>query len=310
MDLTIVIPVYNREKIVSATLNCVAAQTYRPLNLILVDNNSTDTSLQVLREFMEANQAPDFRITVLQETTPGACAARNCGLMAAKSEWIMFFDSDDLMTPDYVEQYDKAMNADPDADIFAIRLQLDDGKRIRQLAFVPHDIFANHIIHSMLSTQRYIARRKHFIEAGCWNRNTPTWDDWELGIRMLLSRPKIHYICDKARVTAVFQNESITGENFHSKHGTWEHAIDIAESDIANSDIAEKDRLIYLLNYRRVVLAAHYRREKCSDLADALYRNTLERYRHNFCRRAMLAVAYRYISAGGRGFGRLISTIF
>lgn len=310
MDLTIVIPVYNREKIVSATLNCVAAQTYRPLNLILVDNNSTDTSLQVLREFMEANQAPDFRITVLQETTPGACAARNCGLMAAKSEWIMFFDSDDLMTPDYVEQYDKAMNADPDADIFAIRLQLDDGKGIRQLAFVPHDIFANHIIHSMLSTQRYIARRKHFIEAGCWNRNTPTWDDWELGIRMLLSRPKIHYICDKARVTAVFQNESITGENFHSKHGTWEHAIDIAESDIANSDIAEKDRLIYLLNYRRVVLAAHYRREKCSDLADALYRNTLERYRHNFCRRAMLALAYRYISAGGRGFGRLISTIF
>ena len=310
MDLTIVIPVYNREKIVSATLNCVAAQTYRPLNLILVDNNSTDTSLQVLREFKEANQAPDFRITVLQETTPGACAARNCGLLAAKSEWIMFFDSDDLMTPDYVEQYDKAMKADPDADIFAIRLQLDDGKGIRQLAFVPHDIFANHIIHSMLSTQRYIARRKHFIEAGCWNRNTPTWDDWELGIRMLLSRPKIHYISDKARVTAVFQNESITGDNFHSKHGTWEHAIDIAESDIANSDIAEKDRLIYLLNYRRVVLAAHYRREKCFDLADALYRNTLERYRHNFCRRAMLAVAYRYISAGGRGFGRLISTIF
>ena len=310
MDLTIVIPVYNREKIVSATLNCVAAQTYRPLNLILVDNNSTDTSLQVLREFMEANQAPDFRITVLQETTPGACAARNCGLMAAKSEWIMFFDSDDLMTPDYVEQYDKAMKADPDADIFAIRLQLDDGKGIRQLAFVPHDIFANHIIHSMLSTQRYIARRKHFIEAGCWNRNTPTWDDWELGIRMLLSRPKIHYISDKARVTAVFQNESITGENFHSKHGTWEHAIDIAESDIANSDIAEKDRLIYLLNYRRVVLAAHYRREKCFDLADALYRNTIERYSHDFCRRAMLALAYRYISAGGRGFGRLISTIF
>ena len=310
MDLTIVIPVYNREKIVSATLNCVAAQTYRPLNLILVDNNSTDASLQVLREFKEANQAPDFRISVLQETTPGACAARNCGLLAAKSEWIMFFDSDDLMTPDYVEQYSKAMKADPDADIFAIRLQLDDGKGIRQLAFVPHDIFANHIIHSMLSTQRYIARRKHFIEAGCWNRNTPTWDDWELGIRMLLSRPKIHYISDKARVTAVFQNESITGDNFHSKHGTWEHAIDIAESDIANSDIAEKDRLIYLLNYRRVVLAAHYRREKCFDLADALYRNTLERYRHNFCRRAMLAVAYRYISAGGRGFGRLISTIF
>ena len=310
MDLSIIIPVYNREKIVSATLNCVAAQTFRPLNLILVDNNSSDGTLQVLLDFKDAHQTPDFSITVLQESTPGSCAARNCGLRATRSEWIMFFDSDDLMTPDYVEQYALAISRNPHADLFVTRLQLSDKNGIHQLAFIPHDIFANHIIHSMLSTQRYIARRKHFIEAGCWNRNTPTWDDWELGIRMLLSRPKIHYICDKARVTAVFQNESITGENFHSKHGTWEHAIDIAESDIANSDIAEKDRLIYLLNYRRVVLAAHYRREKCSDLADALYRNTLERYRHNFCRRAMLALAYRYISAGGRGFGRLISTIF
>ena len=76
MDLSIIIPVYNREKIVSATLNCVAAQTFRPLNLILVDNNSSDGTLQVLLDFKEAHQTPDFSITVLQESTPGACAAQ------------------------------------------------------------------------------------------------------------------------------------------------------------------------------------------------------------------------------------------
>ena len=118
MDLSIIIPVYNREKIVSATLNCVAAQTFRPLNLILVDNNSSDGTLQVLLDFKEAHQTPDFSITVLQESTPGACAARNCGLRAARSEWIMFFDSDDLMTPDYVEQYALAISRNPDADLF------------------------------------------------------------------------------------------------------------------------------------------------------------------------------------------------
>ena len=310
MDLSIIIPVYNREKIVSSTLNCVAAQTFRPLNLILVDNNSSDGTLQVLLDFKESHQAPDFSITVLQESTPGACAARNCGLMAAQSEWIMFFDSDDLMTPDYVEQYANAMTADPNADVFVTRLQLSDKNGIHQLAFVPHDIFANHIIHTMLSTQRYIARRRHFINAGAWNAKTPSWDDWELGIRMLLSQPRIHYISDKARVTAVFTEESITGSNFHSKHGTWEHAIDIAENDIAQSQIPQKDRLIFLLNYRRVVLAAHYRREKHLELAQPLYRQAIERCSRHPLRRLLLTTAYHYIAVGGRGFGRVVTLLF
>ena len=310
MDLSIIIPVYNREKIVSSTLNCVAAQTFRPLNLILVDNNSSDGTLPVLLDFKESHQTPDFSITVLQESTPGACAARNCGLMAAQSEWIMFFDSDDLMTPDYVEQYANAMTADPDADIFVSRMQLSDINGIHKLAYIPHDIFANHIIHTMLSTPRYIARRRHFIDAGAWNAKTPSWDDWELGIRMLLSQPRIHYISDKARVTAVFTEESITGSNFHSKHGTWEHAIDIAENDIAQSQIPQKDRLIFLLNYRRVVLAAHYRREKHLELAQPLYRQAIERCSRHPLRRLMLTTAYHYIAVGGRGFGRVVTLLF
>lgn len=310
MDLSIIIPVYNREKIVSATLNCVAAQTYRPLKLILVDNNSSDGTLQVLLDFKEAHQTPDFSITVLQESTPGACAARNCGLRAARSEWIMFFDSDDLMTPDYVEQYALAISRNPDADLFVTRLQLSDKNGIHQLAFIPHDIFANHIIHSMLSTPRYVARRQHFIDAGAWNPNTPTWDDWELGIRMLLSEPHIHYIADKARVTAVFTEESITGSDFHSKHGSWEHTIDVAENDIAQSQIPQKHRLIFLLNYRRVVLAAHYRREKRPELARPLYRQAVDRYRRQPLHRFMLAIAYHYIAIGGRGFGRIITSLF
>ena len=53
--ITIIIPVYNRAKIVGKTLQSVVAQSYRPLNLILVDNNSSDDSLQVLRNFKSAS---------------------------------------------------------------------------------------------------------------------------------------------------------------------------------------------------------------------------------------------------------------
>ena len=78
--LTIVIPVYNRQDIVNRTLISVASQTARPLNVILVDNNSTDNTLATLSQWKSLVESDDFQITILTETQTGAAAARNCGL--------------------------------------------------------------------------------------------------------------------------------------------------------------------------------------------------------------------------------------
>ena len=89
-DITIIIPVYNRAGIVGPTLDAVAAQTWRPLNVILVDNASTDNTLQVLNQWKKSVERPDFKVEVIEERTPGASAARNAGLRRATTRWTMF----------------------------------------------------------------------------------------------------------------------------------------------------------------------------------------------------------------------------
>ncbi|MDE6693286.1 MAG: glycosyltransferase family 2 protein, partial [Muribaculaceae bacterium] len=91
--LSVIIPVYNRENVVVRTLDSVKAQSYRPIKLILVDNDSADGSLFTLLHWASMNKSDDFVIEVASESTRGAAAARNAGLRLANTPWGMFFDS-------------------------------------------------------------------------------------------------------------------------------------------------------------------------------------------------------------------------
>ena len=90
--ISIIVPVYNTETYVRETIELLAGQTYENLEIILVDNNSKDNSLQVCKSYAEN----DSRIKVFSELTPGPSAARNRGLAEATGEFICFCDSDDL----------------------------------------------------------------------------------------------------------------------------------------------------------------------------------------------------------------------
>ena len=92
----VVIPMYNRRDLICRCLDSVKAQTWRRLEVVVVDNNSTDDSVAVVRDWCERHQVtadtPDFRFKLLSESKPGAAAARNKGLEAITSEHILFFD--------------------------------------------------------------------------------------------------------------------------------------------------------------------------------------------------------------------------
>ena len=79
MLVSIIIPVYNRAHIVGPTLDSVVVQTHRPLQLVLVDNLSSDNTLEVLRSFKASHEQADFQIDVVQEPHHTASAARNRG---------------------------------------------------------------------------------------------------------------------------------------------------------------------------------------------------------------------------------------
>ena len=301
---TIIIPVYNRCEKVKATLDSVLAQSHRPLQVVLVDNCSSDGTLQVLRDFQARHSQPDFEVTVLQEHHHTAPAARNCGFKYAKGEWVMFFDSDDTMQPSLVAEYNRTVvTADEPLDMIITKVKhhSSDGK-VRVLPFFTTDLMANHILHSVLATQRYAVRREFFDAYGGWNSDFYEWNDWELGIRLLLGAPKKAFI-HKALIDIYYSGEaSITGTNFYSRKGRWERVLDEAEIHLRDSLCPDKERMLRLVDFRRLVLAAHYAKEQHPADADRLYRLVAPRLMagHPLCRH-LLPLLYRHVRKGRRG---------
>lgn len=326
MEISVIIPVYNRAAIVGATLDSVLAQTHRPLQLILVDNYSIDDTLQVLHDFKRGHDCAGFEVLVTQEERHTAGAARNRGFELATGEWVLFFDSDDLMAEDLIESYvdviGTAMTSKESIDLVSApsTLAFPDGTS-RPAPFHKSDLFANHILHAQLATQRYAVRREFFAATDGWNSDLPGWNDWELGMRLLLARPRVAYMEGRSRVTINHNGaDSITGTEFHSRCGQWEHVIDIVEDEIDASRLKVKYKTRYkrLLAYRRLVLAAQYVREGCIKDAKPLYRQAFRQLRDSYgdswyWRWWVAPVTRRLfarIAAGKRGSARIARLLY
>ena len=99
MLVSIIIPVYNMEKYLDRCVKSVLEQTYRELQIILVDDGSTDTSSSMCEEYA----SKDGRIHVIHKPNEGLGFARNSGLKLAKGIYIFFLDSDDWLPKDAIE---------------------------------------------------------------------------------------------------------------------------------------------------------------------------------------------------------------
>lgn len=102
--VSVVLPIYNVEKYLNRCISSVVAQTYSNLEIILVDDNSTDSSPAICDEWAKR----DSRIVVIHKENAGAGMARNTGIEHAHGEYICFFDSDDFVESDAVESCVKA----------------------------------------------------------------------------------------------------------------------------------------------------------------------------------------------------------
>jgi len=116
--VSIVIPVYNTGSYLPECLESVMAQTLTDIEIICVNDGSTDDSLDVLNDFA----ARDARFIVLNQPNRGLCGARNAGLDRATGEYLLFLDSDDFFAPTMLEDaYSASVEDDADICIFKIR---------------------------------------------------------------------------------------------------------------------------------------------------------------------------------------------
>lgn len=255
--VTIVIPAYNRASIIRRTLDSVASQRERPARVVLVDNNSTDGTMDVMRRWAAAN--PQLDVVVVQEMKPGACAARNRGLREVETEFVMFFDSDDEMLPGHVGDFSRAINDHPQFDIFgrSILIRELDGST-RKLYFTSRSAMFNHLFRGCLSTQRMVVRTSLVRRVGGWNEALPGWNDYELGVRLLLATDRLYELPGEPSVVTYRLENSITGTSYSSRPQNWELSLDAIETHVR---AAGRTGLITLIEARRMILAAQYRQE-------------------------------------------------
>ncbi len=98
-QVSVIIPVYNAEKYLNQCMDSIINQTLRDIEIICVDDGSSDHSLDILKEYQEK----DNRVKVISQKNGGAGAARNNGLRQASGEYLSFLDSDDFFEPDMLE---------------------------------------------------------------------------------------------------------------------------------------------------------------------------------------------------------------
>ncbi len=305
MLISIVIPVYNRAEMVKATLDSVKRQTFRPIQLVLVDNNSSDTSYSVLSAFKKDNESDDFTIDVIKESRPGASSARNSGTKMAKGDWLMFFDSDDTMDDCLLSKYAEKIS-EGNVDVVTCDIDFTKEGVTKHAYFAKKDFLVNHVFHACLSTQRYIIRKSLFDKTGGWNESLTYWDDWELGIRILLNEPRVKVIDDGVYVHVNVHDDSITGRLYSDRKNEANKAINTAIETVMSSHYCKKIRIKRLLQSRKFVLAGLYKQEKHEYIANEYFRVSLSNIKKDRILRTLSFLIYKYVGFGGRGIDRLI----
>lgn len=114
---SVIVPLYNKADYVRHAVESIAAQTFRDYEAIVVDDGSTDNSLEVVKEFVERI---DDRWTILTQKNAGVAAARNNGVAASKGEYLCFLDADDWWEPNSLDEMDKLIQEYPDAGLYAM----------------------------------------------------------------------------------------------------------------------------------------------------------------------------------------------
>ena len=168
-----VIPVYNGERYLAEAIESVLAQDYRPVELVVVDDGSTDGSGDIARSYP--------LVRYIRQSHQGVSAARNAGIAAARGEFIAFLDADDVWTPDKLTVQMGYLLAHPDVGFAFARQRFLCEQGIEAPPWFRQDLLAQDHVGFMPST--LVARKAVFERAGGFDTALRRGEDTEWLLR-------------------------------------------------------------------------------------------------------------------------------
>jgi glycosyltransferase involved in cell wall biosynthesis len=230
--ISVVIPTYNRRDTISYCLDSVLSQTYDNLEVIVVDDCSTDDTVSIVKNYSD----PRVRSIILEKNS-GAQAARNRGIFEANADWIAFQDSDDEWMPDKLEKQVAALaraNFDPWLFIYTNAFLFDTVKGSKKVWLLPVvEGAAQHanllqspapLYQTMLVSKEALRKIEYLDE------NVPSFQEWDTSIRLAKYCTIIH-IKEPLLIYHVGDGSAISGNKTKNIQG-WYYIISKHEDDI------------------------------------------------------------------------------
>ena|SRR5690625_3469410 len=209
MLVTIIIPFFNSREFLDRSIRSAISQSYRPIELILVDNNSLDGTLDAIQEY--ENSYPNL-VTVLEEKKKGAPFARTKGLTFARGEWIQFLDSDDEISPEKIEHQLTLTSSEIDVVVGDYKeIKYKRGIRQEKIILSDNDVWKGLIRSKLGITSSNLFRKKALEQVGGWDVTLKSSQEYELMFRMLKSGCKFHI--DREIMTTVHLGESSVSQS-------------------------------------------------------------------------------------------------
>lgn len=185
--VSVIIPTYNRAAWVSRAIDSVLAQTYRPIEILVVDDGSMDNTPTVLSEY--GNQ-----ITIIRQDNQGVSHARNTGLRQVNGEYVAFLDSDDIWGHNKISDQVNTLRQNPQALVcYTWYIYVDERGRFLR-AFQPSydgDIFDQLYFNNFIITPSILTRRECFWDGDVLRHQFDTsinyWEDWQVWLELALS---------------------------------------------------------------------------------------------------------------------------
>ncbi|MFQ6601624.1 glycosyltransferase family 2 protein [Flavobacterium sp. C3NV] len=233
--VSIIIPTYNRASLLKDTIDSVMSQTYDNWECIIVDDSSTDSTKELVNEFV-INDSRFLFTTKPDGIVKGASSSRNLGLQLSKGEYIQFLDSDDILAPNKIEKQIAVLSGESNFTISTCKwgkfTQLTD----------PINLFENNHDYKRFSHSKeyfdliglhggffpchsFLIHKELINLSGYWNENLTINDDGEFFFRVVLNCDQIIFEPE----TYVLYRQNISNDNLSSLK-TVDKALSLVDS--------------------------------------------------------------------------------
>lgn len=212
VKVSILIPCYNAERWISQAVESALNQTYSNKEVIVIDDGSTDNSLQIIKTFGD-------RLQWETQENRGGNHTRNRLLALSTGEWLQYLDSDDYLQADKIEKQVRFLSENPDTDIIyspsIYEYNHGDGSSTQNIFPIsePHDPWILLARWFLPQTGSPLWRKQAIIDVGGWKIDQPCCQEHELYLRLLKNNKQFAYCPETGSVYRQWSEETVCKQN-------------------------------------------------------------------------------------------------